>query len=189
MKRSQIGFTMLELLIVVALVAILSAIAVPSYTNLIRRNNVASEGNKIVGALQLARSTAISGKYVAGICAELTPAGCSSTSYNFANGFVVFSKVDATPNNEVVETVQSKFVSSEIVVDITNNVRNGLVFNRLGRLVQADAAGAKIMICWDQKSTTQVPGMKISVSASGRIQSQKLGAIGTCNVTVDDDET
>jgi type IV fimbrial biogenesis protein FimT len=186
MKRLQVGFTMLELLIVIAIIAILSALAVPSYTNLIRRNNVASEGNKIIGALQLARTRATTGKYSAGICVEVLPgSGCNITRFNFSEGFVVFTKDTATAGTEQVEAVQSAFVNNRIRVDITTNVRDGLAFNKLGRLMQVDSAGAKFLVCWDGRSTTQVPGLKISVNASGRVQSERLGNIGICSVLTD----
>lgn len=53
------GFTMTELLIVLAIVAILSAVAAPSFRNMIRDMSVRSAADELVAGLQFARSEAV----------------------------------------------------------------------------------------------------------------------------------
>ena len=53
------GFTMTELLIVLAIVAILSAVAAPSFRNMIRDMSVSSAADELVAGLQFARSEAV----------------------------------------------------------------------------------------------------------------------------------
>lgn len=53
------GLTIVELMVTIAVLAILAAIAAPSFVNLIRENQAASVSNELLGAVQLARGEAI----------------------------------------------------------------------------------------------------------------------------------
>jgi len=58
-NRANRGFTLVELMIVLALVAIIATVAVPQFGRLIDNNRVVSTTNSIVGLLSFARSEAI----------------------------------------------------------------------------------------------------------------------------------
>lgn len=61
----QAGFTLLELMITVAIVGILSALAFPSFKSTITSNRLTTATNQMVTALNLARSEAVKrGQYV-----------------------------------------------------------------------------------------------------------------------------
>ena len=57
--RRQRGFTILEVMVSVAVLGILTAAAVPSFTNMINRNRLASQSNELLSAIQFARIEAI----------------------------------------------------------------------------------------------------------------------------------
>ena len=59
MRRKKIqGFTFVELIVVVAVAAILMGTAVPSFTSLMNSNRLATQANDLLGAIMIARSEA-----------------------------------------------------------------------------------------------------------------------------------
>ncbi len=57
--RQVRGFTLIELMITIAVMSILLGVAVPSMLSMIERNSVIAESNELIAALLLARSEAI----------------------------------------------------------------------------------------------------------------------------------
>jgi type IV pilus assembly protein PilA len=104
MKRVQQGFTLIELMIVVAIVGILAAIALPAYQDFIVRSKM-SEGVAALAACKTSAQDWISSH------AGSTPttsgmAGCSVNSTQFVNGGVVVANGGApgTPVDLIVTT-------------------------------------------------------------------------------------
>ena len=58
-RRPQGGFTLIEFMIVVILLAVVAAVAVPGFQALVENSQVTSTTNRLVGALNFARSQAL----------------------------------------------------------------------------------------------------------------------------------
>ncbi|WP_199458112.1 MULTISPECIES: GspH/FimT family pseudopilin [unclassified Marinobacter] len=53
------GFTLVELLVLIAVLGVVAVIAVPSFSGLIQRNQLTTTNNDLVGALNMARAEAV----------------------------------------------------------------------------------------------------------------------------------
>ncbi|KUJ79649.1 hypothetical protein AWR36_014980 [Microbulbifer flavimaris] len=58
-RASQAGFTLVELMMVVAILAIVMSIGVPSFNTMIKNNRLTAASNDVAGALHFARSEAV----------------------------------------------------------------------------------------------------------------------------------
>lgn len=87
--QSSRGFTLIELMVVLAIIAIAAAVAVPSYNNSVEAGRKTSAVNNLVGALQFARSEAITRRSDdVKVCASGGGNTCSGTNWS-AGGVVV----------------------------------------------------------------------------------------------------
>ncbi|MDR2220778.1 MAG: GspH/FimT family pseudopilin [Methylobacillus sp.] len=78
-RRGHRGFTIIELMTVVLVVAVLVALALPSFTNLFKRFRVSTAASEISHALQFARANAITTRSNVGMCnATSDPTNCDS---------------------------------------------------------------------------------------------------------------
>ncbi|MDF3021927.1 MAG: prepilin-type N-terminal cleavage/methylation protein [Steroidobacteraceae bacterium] len=86
--RRYRGFTLMELMLSIAVLGILTALAVPSFTTMINRNRLASQSNELLAAIQYARMEAIriSGRVTfcgADSVDAAEDADCSEGEHNF----------------------------------------------------------------------------------------------------------
>ena len=98
MKRN--GFTLIELIITVAIAAIVLAIGVPSFRTTILNNTRTTLSNDLIGAISLARSEAAKSGFKTVICRSVDGVSCSITDPGaWKNGWILFS--DRNQNNTV----------------------------------------------------------------------------------------
>ena len=91
------GFTLIELMVTLSVLAIILGIAVPSFQGMVLRNRLTSETNNLVSALAIARSEAIKRGRVVTICKTANPdaamPACAAGA-NWGNGWIAFTDGD-----------------------------------------------------------------------------------------------
>lgn len=120
----------MELMVTVAIVAILAAIALPSFSWVTASNRISSGVNDFIAAAGLARMEALRRNTEAGICAA--NAGNTGCGSNWDDGYVVYYMSKTTP--PVLEVVRTgEFSAKDTAASATADIR----FNRRGQLAAA----------------------------------------------------
>ncbi|MDI9240790.1 GspH/FimT family pseudopilin [Lysobacter sp. LF1] len=175
------GFSLVELLVVLVVLGIVMAIAVPSFTSMINRNKLSASANELVAGMQIAKSEAVrrNGRVV--VCPSTDNASCSGS--NWAN-LIIFADNDADGSvdsgEELIRAIQ--VTTGELTVTSSTNVatNNRIAFSADGfaRVGNAGARTGAIGLC-----STKVPAAEntrdVSVSV-GRIGVASRNGTASC---------
>ena len=86
--RNSRGLTLVELMVTLAVLAILLSLAAPSFSSLLASTRMSSQTNEFMGALNLARSEAVRRVQPVSLRAS------DSDNYNYSKGWTVFPDAD-----------------------------------------------------------------------------------------------
>jgi type IV fimbrial biogenesis protein FimT len=129
MTKSQSGFTLIEMMIAVAVICILTIIGYPSFRAIIRSNRISAQTNSFLASVSLARGEAIKNNFNAGLCASTNGTACGGT---WVNGWMVF---DDNNNNGVYDGGAEKIIrytQGDPNMAVTTATAGPLMFNQRG---------------------------------------------------------
>ena len=176
--RRTAGFTLIEMMMTLALVAILAAIAVPAFGKLVQATEGETSGSAFTAALSTARLLAVSRHANVSICPTLDQRYCGRTS-EWQHGWMVFVDADrdgVRADSEDLLSVTQAEPEGVAIVGSAGRLRIGyrpdgsasgsnatftlcdrrgadsataLVINNAGRVRRADATRAGAAACVD----------------------------------------
>lgn len=94
------GFSLIELMVTIAVMAILMAVVVPSFTDTLLGSKLASYANSLSGSAMLARSEAIKRNATVSLCVSSTGASCDTGSWE--QGWIVLSGTSVLHRGEAL---------------------------------------------------------------------------------------
>ena len=119
-KHNQKGFSLVELAITLVLLAVMLTLAAPAFNDIYEDNSLATNANKFISSLTLARSEAISRNINVVVCRLNSSSNGCATNGNWEDGWVIWADVDGDGTLE--ETNQDGNVE---VIDAEEALENG----------------------------------------------------------------
>ena len=153
--QAQRGFTLLELLVLLAVVAILLTVALPNFYASLESNRELSEMGTLAAALALARNTATQSGSDVLMCASAN--GLSCTGGDWSQGYAV---AYVTPPMHTASVIR-RFPAMPGSNTLMNSAGDHVVFHSNGF---TDLAGTATFTLCDRRGVSQARALDLLVS-------------------------
>jgi type IV fimbrial biogenesis protein FimT len=165
-RRWQAGFTLLELMVSITVLGILLSLAVPAFTSMIRNNQLVSQNNEFVGALNYTRSEAVKRSADVTACSSTDGASCAAST-NWATGVVVFVDANANGTFDSGETILQAYPATLNAITLTSTVN-------FVRYSASGVSSAAATFTLQRVGCTQNNARSITISVTGRISTARI---------------
>lgn len=180
------GFSMVELMITIAIAAILLALAVPSFTSFLNSNRVTSQANELLANFQLARLESIRRGARVVVCGSANAAAAAPTCSTGTGwgGWIVF--VDANRNNTFAtsdgDTLLSVNPLSGVTATASSNVDAAVVFrpDGMARTTGGNLLLGKVSLCVATTTPLQNARDVTFTTGGGSLRIDRRNATASC---------
>jgi len=177
--NKQRGFTLIELMVAVALTALLLSMAVPALDHFTTSARQTSAINDFVASMHIARSTAVTTNFRTTVCPSANGVSCEAVTWN--QGWIVFADRNsnqAVDGDEVVVSSSDGYNRLDIE---TAEFGQFLMYRPNGRVMTVSANGnsGQFTVCDDRGSER---AKVVIVDLSGRPRLSKVLADGSAPV-------
>lgn len=170
----QAGFTLIELMITLTILAIMMSLAAPAFTKMIRDNRVQTASTSLMSAFNLTRAEAIRRGRTVKICATDDPSGTPpACGADWALGWVMFTDLNGNDDAGDTVTLNGNSVAEE-VIRVGDPVAN----------VTIDDSGAASIVSFDSRGMVNAGSGDFvfdAVDCNSGVDKQytvQLGAVG-----------
>jgi len=167
-RQMQTGFNLTELLVVVAIVAILLGIGIPSFRYVTNANRASAEVNGLLGDLMYARAEAIREGTPVVVCTSADSQSCANVT-TWERGWIicVANAAVTCDNTTAVLRVQKAFTGTDTLRPDGASNAQAVTFGRMGFASGLNAAGATFTL--HDKTSNMVWSRCLSVTVVGML--------------------
>lgn len=198
-RRTTAGFTVIEMLVVLVIMAIVVAYAIPSYKTMVTNYRMSGELNDVKADVELARSTAVREGANVTMCPSSnptasTPTCASSTNTQWNTGWIIFTDTSTTVNSQsyspstgdVLIRVHSPLANNDTLVSSstdTGTTVSSLTFNRMGGAMSVGSAttdSGSLELNDANGDTSMTRCVNIGLSGTTSVSSPQAGYTTPC---------
>lgn len=181
-RSREEGLTLIELLVTLAIAAVLGSLAAPSIREFIVKSKMTNVVNEFSGAVLKARNEAVTRNICASMCTSSTAAddtpSCSSSETDWQKGWIVFlnPSCDATNTTPDIADIVVARPGGDGQIHVKNEDASYLQFNARGN---PGLAGTRTYeVSYGASNSTEMSqrfGLSICMDAMGRTRSIPRG--------------
>ncbi|MCP4996874.1 MAG: prepilin-type N-terminal cleavage/methylation domain-containing protein [Gammaproteobacteria bacterium] len=134
-KQLSGGFTLLELIVVVAVLSILLGVVIPGFKSMLEQNRMAAAVNGFIATLRYARSEAVTRETRVVVCASTDGVNCLDDYTGWGEGTLVFVDSDNSRSRDVDELLLNyrQGVEDGLEVMSSSSSRSTITYYPTGR--------------------------------------------------------
>lgn len=185
-NRAQRGFTLMELMVVLAVVGVIMGIAVPNFSLYIRNSRLTGAANDLLASVTMARTEAIKRQLPVGICAtanpNATPPVCSGAAATaWRDGWVVWVDADNdwVPDNVAAEPVLDRHPALDTTLTVRSNNSRRIRYLSTGFSSTAGPFGANT----DNIAICDARGTQLTIAGASAGRALRIAPTGRPRVT------
>lgn len=173
-RRSSSGFTLIELMVTVAVIGILAVVGVPAMASLVNANRIMGANDNLVSALQLARSEAIRRGAAVTVCASTNGTTCANQT-NWSRWIVRGrdNAASAAAGSDVIDIMRDETPTGDIQLQ---GPSGGIRFRSSG-LVDAEQT---LTVCMPTNYPAENQRV-VTVMLGGGVRTAKASGGGSCS--------
>jgi len=168
----EAGFTLIELMVTVAVAAIILMVAIPSFKEMIDNNRLVTQTNAFTTSLATARSEAIQRALQVTVCKSTDGINCVTTG-NWEQGWVVFEDVNGDGDNAGDDLIRVfSALPSGFTIRTIGNFSNWIAYSRTGMGSGNSGTGVSgtFRVCTADAVTTKSRAIDINPTGRARLR-------------------
>ena len=173
------GFTLLELIIIIAILGITTALAVPGLREMISNNRIQSNASDFVAALQFAKAEAVARVNPVTLCKSANLTDCAADG-DWQQGWIVFSddNGDAVVGADDEVLLNHEALNANITFGGTAGVTNSITLRQSG--TSSITTVEVLIICDDRGFDRNSRGILITITGRGSVMNAADTGQTTC---------
>lgn len=175
-RRSFLGLTVLEMIIILAAIAVVITVSVPGSSKLLAKYQLNSASEAMVSGLELAQAEAAARSSTVVVCPSSNGRSCRRDG-NWNLGWLVFSDGNGNGVAEDIEMIKAfDAPEHDIQITATGAVKSQAAFTMTGLVPDHDESTGEFRICLANSNRS---AKRVQISEDGWLQ-QNSAEAGAC---------
>ncbi len=172
MSVREKGFTLIELIVAVAVVALALGLAAPSYEMFVVSSRMSGSVNELQGAVAYARSEAVKKQATVTMCSSADGAACANSA-QWTNGWLIFTDRDSDATVDAADTIarvgNQQEGGSSVKLEGFSYGDGVIQFNAEGMLRGGNPAAGSIIVCPNDNDVQDAKAVVLYISGFSRL--------------------